>query len=58
MEALENPLRPSDAKYAIIPDSKGDGTDALVISGKMAAVTDVENGTFDVETKTFTSASV
>lgn len=45
-------------KYAIIPDSKGDGTDALVISGKMAAVTDVENGTFDVETKTFTSASV
>lgn len=34
-------------KYAIVPDAKGDGTDALVYSGKFKAVGDVIRGTFD-----------
>lgn len=33
--------------YAIIPDSKGDGTDALVYSGSFKAVGDPVKGTFD-----------
>lgn len=41
-------------KYAVIPDSKGDGTDALVISGNFKAVGDIEKGTFDEKTKKFT----
>lgn len=32
--------------YAIIPDSKGDGTDALVYSGSFKAVGDIVFGTF------------
>lgn len=33
--------------YAIIPDAKGDGTDALVYSGSFKAVGDIVPGTFD-----------
>ena len=33
--------------YAIIPDAKGDGTDALVYSGSFKAVGDIIAGTFD-----------
>lgn len=44
-------------KYAVIPDSKGDGTDALVISGSFKAVGDIEKGTFNETTKAFTAAS-
>ena len=33
--------------YAIIPDSKGDGTDALIYSGSFKAVGDIEIGTFN-----------
>lgn len=43
--------------YAIIPDGKGDGTDALIYTGTMKAVSDVIFGTFDKSTKTFTAAS-
>lgn len=32
--------------YAIIPDAKGDGTDALVYSGSFKAVGDIISGTF------------
>ena len=44
-------------KYAIIPDGKGDGTDALVVSGSFKAVGDIEKGTFNEQTKTFTPAA-
>ena len=39
--------------YAIIPDGKGDGTDAMVYTGTMKAVSEVTVGTFTVSTKTF-----
>lgn len=41
--------------YAIVPDTKGDGTDALVYTGTMKAVSDLVKGTFNPETKTFTA---
>ena len=41
--------------YAIIPNTKGDGTDALIYSGTMKAVSDLVTGTFNVNTKTFTA---
>lgn len=40
--------------YSIIPDGKGDGTDALVYTGTMHAVGDPVEGAFDLEEKTFT----
>ena len=40
--------------YAIIPDGKGDGTDALIYTGTMKAVSDIVEGKFVRETKTFT----
>ncbi len=40
--------------FAIIPANKGDGTDALVYSGTMKAVSDIVHGTFNRETKQFT----
>ena len=40
--------------YAVIPDNKGDGTDALVYTGTLKAVSDLVKGTFNVSTKTFT----
>lgn len=43
--------------YAIIPDGKGDGTDALIYTGTMKAVSDVVFGKFDRTTKTFTADS-
>lgn len=43
--------------YAIIPDGKGDGTDAMIYTGTMKAVGDVVIGTFNRSTKTFTAAS-
>lgn len=42
-------------RYAVIPDGKGDGTDALVISGNFKAVGDPIKGTFNPETKAFTA---
>ena len=41
--------------YAIIPNTKGDGTDALIYSGTMKAASDQTKGTFAVSTKTFTA---
>lgn len=43
--------------YAIIPDTKGDGTEALVYSGTMKAVSDIVFGTFNPTTKAFTEAT-
>lgn len=43
--------------YAIIPNTKGDGTDALVYTGTMKAVSDIVHGTFNVNTKEFTPDS-
>lgn len=43
--------------YAIIPDGKGDGTDAMIYTGTMKAVSDVVIGTFNRSTKTFVEAS-
>lgn len=34
-------------KYAIIPDGKGDGTEALIYTGSMKAVGDIQEGTFN-----------
>lgn len=39
--------------YAIVPDTKGDGTDTLIYSGTMKAVSNLIKGTFDRKTKTF-----
>ena len=43
--------------YAIIPAGKGDGTDALVYTGTMKAVSDQVEGTFNRTTKTFTATT-
>lgn len=40
--------------YAVIPAGKGDGTDALVYTGTMKAVSDQVKGTFNRTTKKFT----
>lgn len=44
-------------KYAIIPDGKGDGTDALIYTGSFRAVGDIEKGTFNPTTKAFTATT-
>jgi len=41
--------------YAIIPDGKGDGTDALIYTGTMKAVSDIITGSFARSSKTFTA---
>lgn len=43
--------------FAIIPGTKGDGSDALVYSGTLKAVSDIVSGEFDVTTKTFTEGT-
>lgn len=40
--------------YAIIPGTKGDGTDALIYTGTMKAVSDIVEGEFDLKELTFT----
>ena len=40
--------------FAVVPDAKGDGTEALIYTGTMKAVSDVVHGTFNRETKQFT----
>lgn len=44
-------------RYAIIPDAKGDGTDALVYTGSFRAVGDLIEGTWSEEGNTFTAAT-
>lgn len=41
--------------YAIVPDAKGDGTDALIYSGNFRAVGDIVAGTFNGEAFTATT---
>lgn len=41
--------------YAIIPDAKGDGVEALIYSGNFKAVSDIVKGTWNDTTKTFTA---
>lgn len=43
--------------YAIVPDGKGDGTDALIYTGTLKAVSDITFGKFDRAAKTFTADS-
>lgn len=43
--------------YAIIPDGKGDGAEALIYTGTLKAVGEVVKGTFDDATKKFTPAT-
>ena len=52
----DNTFKAYKRTYAIIPDQKGDGTDALIYTGSMKAVSDVVEGTFNTSTKTFTPA--
>lgn len=46
-----------ERKYAVIPDNKGDGVEALVYSGTFKAVGDIVVGTFNADTKAFTAAT-
>jgi hypothetical protein len=41
--------------YSVIPDECGEGTDALVYTGTMKAVGDIQTGTFVKSTGTFTA---
>lgn len=43
--------------YAIIPDGKGDGVEALIYTGTLKAVGGSTKGSFDVATKKFTTAT-
>lgn len=43
--------------YAIVPDGKGDGVEALVYTGNMKAVDEVVVGTFNTTSKTFNASS-
>ena len=43
--------------YAIVPNAKGDGTDALIYTGTMRAAGDLITGSFNTSTKTFTADS-
>lgn len=52
-KACEAKMRP----YAIIPNQKADGTDALIYTGSMKAAGDFVDGTFDTTTKKFTAAT-
>jgi len=40
--------------YAVIPDGKGEGGDALVYTGTLKAAGELVMGTFDPQAKTFT----
>lgn len=47
----------SKRTYAVIPDTKGDGTEALIYSGTLKAVSDPVFGTFNRDDKVFSSNS-
>lgn len=42
-------------KYSVIPDGKGDGTEALIYTGTLKANGEATKGTFAMATKTFTA---
>lgn len=56
-EESEGEFKAVKRTYAVIPDGKGDGTDALIYTGTMKAVSDRIEGTFNRTTKTFTPSS-
>ena len=41
--------------YSVIPDGKGDGTDAMIYTGTLKANGDAVEGLFALQTKTFTA---
>lgn len=43
-------------KYSVIPDGKGDGTEALIYTGTLKANGEATKGTFSISDKTFTDA--
>lgn len=43
--------------FAVIPDGKGDGTEAMIYTGTMKAVGEIVPGTFDTATKKFTATA-
>ncbi len=45
-------------KFAVIPDGKGSGTEALIYSGTFKARGDLIKGSYNAETETFTPDSV
>lgn len=52
----ENTYKAYKRTYAIIPDKKGDGTNALIYTGTFKAVSDIVEGTFNTSTKMFSAA--
>lgn len=52
----ENVYKAYKRTYAIVPNQKGEGTDALIYTGTFRAVSDIVEGTFNTSTKTFTPA--
>ena len=56
-EESEGEFKAVKRTYAVIPDGKGDGTDALIYTGTMKAVSDRIEGTFNRTTKVFTPSS-
>lgn len=56
-ETEANTYKAYKRAYAIIPDGKGDGTDAMIYTGTMKAVGDIVVGRFNRSTNTFTADS-
>lgn len=52
-EGTETTRPATKRAYSIIPDSKGDGTDALIYTGTFHAVSDIVKGTWSESTSTF-----
>ncbi len=46
-----------ERRYAVIPDGKGDGTDAMIYTGTLKAVGDLVPGSWDNKNKKFTAAN-
>lgn len=57
VEGSVKTYKASKRTYAIVPEGKGEGTDAMIYTGTMKAVSDNVYGTFNTETKTFTEDS-
>jgi len=55
-EGTEGSRTAFQRRFAIIPDAKGSGVEALVYSGTLKAVGDIKKGTFNESTKTFTAS--
>jgi len=54
-EEVEGGLRAYQRRYAVIPDARGDGTDAMIYSGTLKAVGDIVEGVWDGTAKKFTA---